>query len=78
MTSGALAARGVATRAGQVLLALAGDDAGTAADVITGLGLDHQVVHNRGAAVILPAGVRPARPHRSRPEACRSSARRRR
>lgn len=53
----ALADRGVTTRSGQVLLALAGDDAATAADVITGLGLDHQVVHNRGAAMILPAGV---------------------
>jgi hydroxymethylpyrimidine pyrophosphatase-like HAD family hydrolase len=53
----ALAERGVASRPGQVLLALAGDDAATAVDVITGLGLDCQVVHNRGAAMILPAGV---------------------
>ena len=53
----ALAERGVATRAGRVLLALAGEDAATAVTVITGLGLDCQVVHNRGAAMILPAGV---------------------
>ena len=53
----ALAQRGVATRAGRVLLALAGDDAATAVDVITSLGLDCQVVHNRGAAMVLPAGV---------------------
>ena len=52
-----LAETGVATRAGRVLLALAGDDAGTAVSVITSLGLDYQVVHNRGAAMILPAGV---------------------
>ena len=53
----ALAERGVAVRAGQVLLALAGDDAAAAVDVITSLGLDCQVVHNRGAAMVLPAGV---------------------
>jgi 3-deoxy-D-manno-octulosonate 8-phosphate phosphatase KdsC-like HAD superfamily phosphatase len=53
----ALAERGVVARAGRVLLALAGDDAATAVDVITGLGLDCQVVHNRGAAMVLPAGV---------------------
>jgi hydroxymethylpyrimidine pyrophosphatase-like HAD family hydrolase len=53
----ALADRGVATRAGRVLLALAGHDASVAVDVITGLGLDCQVVHNRGEAMILPAGV---------------------
>jgi hydroxymethylpyrimidine pyrophosphatase-like HAD family hydrolase len=53
----ALAERGVATRAGRVLLALAGDDAATAVNVITSLGLDYQVVHNRGAAMVLPAGV---------------------
>jgi len=53
----ALAERGVPTRAGRVLLALAGHDAVTAMDVITDLGLDHQVVRNRGSAMILPAGV---------------------
>ena len=53
----ALAAQGVGTRAGGVLLALAGEDAATAVGVITALGLDYQVVHNRNAAMILPAGV---------------------
>lgn len=53
----ALAARGVDARPGQVLLAVAGHDAGVAVDVITALGLDCQVVHNRAAAMILPAGV---------------------
>lgn len=49
--------RGISARAGQVLLTLAADDAGTAVDVIADLGLDCQVVRNRGAAMILPAGV---------------------
>jgi hydroxymethylpyrimidine pyrophosphatase-like HAD family hydrolase len=53
----ALASRGIAARAGRVLLAVAGDDAAAAMEVIAELGLDHQVVHNRGAAMILPAGV---------------------
>jgi len=53
----ALADRGVSARAGQVLLALAAEDAVTATEVIAGLGLDCQVVRNRGAAMILPAGV---------------------
>jgi hydroxymethylpyrimidine pyrophosphatase-like HAD family hydrolase len=53
----ALAERGVSARAGRVLVALAAEDAVTAAEVIAGLGLDCQIVHNRGAAMILPAGV---------------------
>jgi len=53
----ALASHGIAARAGRVLLAVAGDDAAAAIEVIADLGLDHQVVHNRGAAMILPAGV---------------------
>ncbi|HEY7262054.1 MAG TPA: HAD hydrolase family protein [Trebonia sp.] len=53
----ALAGRGIAARAGRVLLAIAADDAAAAIEVIAELGLDHQVVHNRGAAMILPAGV---------------------
>jgi hypothetical protein len=59
----ALASRGIAARAGRVLLAVAGDDAATAIDVIADLGLDHQVVHNRGAAMIVPAEV--AKGHRA-------------
>lgn len=54
---GALAARGVGSTRGQVLLAIDGRDAATAVEVIADLGLDHQVVRNRGAAMILPAGV---------------------
>jgi HAD superfamily hydrolase (TIGR01484 family) len=53
----ALADRGVATDRGQVLLAIDGRDATAAHEVIAELGLDHQVVHNRCAAMILPAGV---------------------
>jgi hydroxymethylpyrimidine pyrophosphatase-like HAD family hydrolase len=52
-----LADRGVRTDRGEVLLAIDGSDAAVAAQVITELGLDHQVVHNRGSAMILPAGV---------------------
>ena len=55
--SAALARRGVRVEHGEVLLALDGAAAGTAVDVLAGLGLDHQVVHNRGSAMILPAGV---------------------
>jgi hypothetical protein len=40
-----------------VLLAVAADDAAAATEVIAELGLDHQVVHNRGAAMVVPAGV---------------------
>ncbi len=53
----ALAGRGITARAGRVLLAVAGDDAAAATGVIAELGLDCQVVHNRGAAMIVPAGV---------------------
>lgn len=53
----ALADRGVSARAGQVLLALAAEDSVAAVEVIAGLGLDCQVARNRGAAMILPAGV---------------------
>jgi phosphoglycolate phosphatase-like HAD superfamily hydrolase len=53
----ALADRGVACSRGQVLLSIAGHDAGAATDVVTDLGLDCQVVHNRAAGMVLPAGV---------------------
>ena len=53
----ALADRGVQVQRGRVLLALDGSDAATAVEVIAGLGLDHQVVHNRGSAMVLPAGA---------------------
>jgi hydroxymethylpyrimidine pyrophosphatase-like HAD family hydrolase len=53
----ALADRGVSTQRGQVLVALDGRDVAAASEVIAELGLDYQVVHNRGAAMILPPGV---------------------
>jgi hydroxymethylpyrimidine pyrophosphatase-like HAD family hydrolase len=53
----ALADRGVVTDRGQVLVGIDGKDAATAVDVLAELGLDHQVVRNRGRAMILPAGV---------------------
>ena len=53
----ALERRGVRVEHGDVLLALDGNAARTAVDVLAELGLDHQVLHNRGAAMILPSGV---------------------
>jgi hydroxymethylpyrimidine pyrophosphatase-like HAD family hydrolase len=53
----ALADRGVATDRGQVLVSIDGGDATAAVEVLAELGLDHQVVRNRGEAMILPAGV---------------------
>jgi hydroxymethylpyrimidine pyrophosphatase-like HAD family hydrolase len=52
----ALADRGVISHRGVAVLAIDGD-AGTATEVVTDLGLDCHVVRNRGAAMILPAGV---------------------
>jgi len=52
-----LAARGVTAARGEVLLAIDGRDGVVASQVIADLGLDCQVVHNRGSAMILPAGV---------------------
>ena len=53
----ALADRGVHAVRGEVLLAIPGDDAAVAAQVIADVGLDCQVIHNRGAAMILPSGI---------------------
>jgi hydroxymethylpyrimidine pyrophosphatase-like HAD family hydrolase len=53
----ALADRGVASVRGRVLVAIDGRDATPAVEAVAELGLDHQVVHNRGAAMILPAGI---------------------
>jgi len=55
--SAALTARGVAHRTGQVLIAGAADDEPAALEVIRELGLDYQLVRNRGELMILPAGV---------------------
>lgn len=53
----ALDARGVPCRRGDVLLAVDGVHTSAVTDVITELELDCQVVHNRAAAMVLPAGV---------------------
>ncbi|HUK72245.1 MAG TPA: HAD hydrolase family protein [Streptosporangiaceae bacterium] len=52
-----LAARGVAHRRGQVLVACAAADEPAALAVIRELGLDCQLVRNRSELMILPAGV---------------------
>ncbi|MGA2929265.1 MAG: HAD hydrolase family protein [Solirubrobacteraceae bacterium] len=55
--SAGLAARGVAHRLGQVLIACAAADESAALEVVRGLGLDCRLVRNRGELMILPAGV---------------------
>lgn len=55
--SAALTARGVTHRNGQVLVACAAADEQAALDVIRELELDCQLVRNRSALMILPAGV---------------------
>jgi hypothetical protein len=53
----ALQNRGVPFRRGQVLLACDGEYAGVVFEELTRLGLDYQIVHNRGVFMVLPAGV---------------------
>ena len=53
----ALAERWVPFRRGQVLVAIDGEHAATVVDVIGELELDCQVVRNRAALMVLPAGV---------------------
>ena len=55
--SAALTARGVAHRSGQVLVAGAAADEPAVLEVIRALGLDCQLVRNRGELMILPSGV---------------------
>jgi 3-deoxy-D-manno-octulosonate 8-phosphate phosphatase KdsC-like HAD superfamily phosphatase len=55
--SEALAARGVSVRGGRVLLACDAAHAPDVVDTCGALGLDCQVVRNRGALMVLPAGV---------------------
>jgi phosphoglycolate phosphatase (TIGR01487 family) len=52
-----LAAAGVRVRRGRVLLACDARDAVATLEAIERLGLDCQLVHNRGALMVLPAGV---------------------
>jgi hydroxymethylpyrimidine pyrophosphatase-like HAD family hydrolase len=53
----ALAERGVPFRRGEVLLAIDGEHAAAVVEVIGMLGLDCQIVRNRAAVMVLPAGV---------------------
>jgi hydroxymethylpyrimidine pyrophosphatase-like HAD family hydrolase len=53
----ALEARGVAVRRGQALLACKGSDDAVVLGEVRRLGLDCQLVRNRGELMVLPAGV---------------------
>jgi hydroxymethylpyrimidine pyrophosphatase-like HAD family hydrolase len=53
----ALADRGVPYRRGEVLVAVDGEHAATVVEVIGQLGLDCQIIRNRAALMVLPAGV---------------------
>ena len=53
----ALANRGVPYRRGEVLVAVDGEHAATVVEVIGQLGLDCQIIRNRAALMVLPAGV---------------------
>ncbi len=55
--SAALSARGVVHRSGMVLVACAAADEPVALEAVRGLGLDCQLVRNRGELMIVPAGV---------------------
>ena len=55
--SAGLAVRGVAHRSGEVLIAGAAADEPAALEVVRELGLDCQLIRNRGELMILPAGV---------------------
>ena len=52
----ALAARGVSCRQGEVLVACSGDDEHVVLAEVRRLGLDCQLVRNRGELMVLPAG----------------------
>ena len=55
--SAALTGRGITHRSGQVLIAGAAADEPAALEVVRQLGLDCQLIRNRGELMILPAGV---------------------
>ena len=55
--SAALTGRGIAHRSGQVLIGGAAADEPAALEVVRELGLDCQLIRNRGELMILPAGV---------------------
>ena len=53
----ALTGRGIAYRQGEVILAIDGEHTATVVDLIGELGLDYQIIRNRSALMVLPAGV---------------------
>ena len=53
----ALADRGVLCRRGEVLVAVDGEHAATVVELIGELGLDYQIIRNRAALMVLPAGI---------------------
>jgi hydroxymethylpyrimidine pyrophosphatase-like HAD family hydrolase len=53
----ALAARGVPYRRGEVLVAVDGEHTATVVEAIGELGMDYQIVRNRSALMVLPAGT---------------------
>ena len=52
-----LSAEGVPWSSGEVLLACSGDDEATVLAAVRDLGYEYQLVRNRGALMVLPAGV---------------------
>ncbi len=55
--AGALTARGVAHRRGQGILACSAADEHAVVDEVARLGLEAQLVHNRGELMVLPSGL---------------------
>lgn len=53
----ALAARGVPYRRGEVLVAVDGEHTATVVEAIGELGMDYQIIRNRSALMVLPAGT---------------------
>lgn len=53
----ALSDRGISYRRGEVILAIDGEHTPAVVDLIGELGLDYQVIRNRSALMVLPAGV---------------------
>lgn len=53
----ALRSRGVALRSGEAIVACDGSDIDTVLGEVARQGLDYQVLHNRAALMVLPAGV---------------------
>ncbi|OBI63016.1 HAD family hydrolase [Mycobacterium sp. E796] len=53
----ALATRNVPYRRGEVLVAVDGEHAATVVEVIGELGMDYQIIRNRSALMVVPAGI---------------------